>query len=104
MLSGALAAEADAFANGLQRYPWLAGWQDAPLGDGIAHTLKISGRVPAGLAGTLYRNGPGRFSRAGLRYKHWFDGDGLMQAWQLGPQGISHRARFVGTAKFKREE
>lgn len=106
MRSGALAAEAEGngFAAGLKRYPWLAGWQDAPLVDGAVHTLQVRGRVPTGLAGTLYRNGPGRFTRAGLRYQHWFDGDGLLQAWQLGPQGIRHRARFIGTSKFQREE
>ncbi len=105
--AGLPAAAADPFAAGLRRHPWLAGWQDASLGEGTAaaaRTLQVEGRVPAGLQGTLFRNGPGRFTRAGLRYKHWFDGDGLMQAWDIGATGISHRARFVGTAKFRREQ
>ncbi len=103
-LAGALQAPADQFAVGLQRYPWLAGWQDAAVGDGIPRPLQVTGHIPDGLAGTLYRNGPGRFSRSGVRYRHWFDGDGLLQAWQLGPAGISHRSRFVETSKFSREQ
>jgi carotenoid cleavage dioxygenase-like enzyme len=92
------------FAAGLARHPWLAGWQDAPLFDGLPTPLTVSGTVPAGLRGTLYRNGPGRFSRAGFRYRHWFDGDGLIHGWKIGDGGISHRARFVATRKFQREE
>lgn len=92
------------FAAGLARHPWLAGWQDAPLFDGRATQLDVSGSLPEALRGTLYRNGPGRFSRGGLRYRHWFDGDGLVHAWKLDVSGISHRARFVATRKFQREE
>ncbi|MGH8076159.1 MAG: carotenoid oxygenase family protein [Lysobacter sp.] len=96
--------EAARFDAGLARYPWLVGWQDAPVLDGRAQTLAVEGRVPTGLVGTLYRNGPGRFSRAGRRYGHWFDGDGLMQAWRVDARGVSHRARFVDTPKFQREQ
>lgn len=64
----------------------------------------IEGRLPAGLRGTLYRNGPGLFERAGRRYEHWFDGDGLVQAWRFdGDGGVAHRARFVQTAKWRAE-
>ena len=102
----ALAAvdETGAFAAGLARYPWLAGWQDAPACDGRRQRLSVEGQLPAGLSGTLYRNGPGRFTRAGTRYHHWFDGDGLLQAWRVGSQGVTHQARFVATPKFVQEE
>ena len=103
-LGAVLANPVERFAAGLAYQPWLAGWQDAPLFDGQAHTLQVLGKVPAGLTGTLYRNGPGRFSRADFRYEHWFDGDGLVHAWRLSPDSISHQARFVGTSKFQREE
>lgn len=100
----ASADEAARFEASLARHPWLAGWQDAPVGDGRLRALQVEGRLPAGLAGTLYRNGPGRFSRAGTRYRHWFDGDGLIQAWRLGPHGVAHQSRFVDTPKFAHEQ
>ncbi|MGB3511074.1 MAG: carotenoid oxygenase family protein [Microcoleaceae cyanobacterium] len=40
----------------------------------------ISGTVPPGLRGCLYRNGPGRLSRNGQKVGHWFDGDGAILA------------------------
>lgn len=65
----------------------------------------VSGRWPEGLRGTLFRNGPALFERAGRRYEHWFDGDGLVQAWRFDGDGrASHRARFVQTAKFRAEQ
>lgn len=101
-----LRAQHDArpFRAGLARHPWLVGWQDAAVHDGRLRAATVEGILPAGLAGTLYRNGPGRFSRAGRRYGHWFDGDGLVQAWRIGPHGVAHQARFVATPKFAHEE
>ena len=93
-----------AFEGGLARHPWLAGWQDAPECDGRLQPAMVEGTLPAGLAGTLYRNGPGRFSRDGVRYRHWFDGDGLVQAWRVGARGVAHQARFVDTPKFIHEQ
>lgn len=64
---------------------------------------RIEGRLPRGLAGVLYRNGPGLFERGSDRYRHWFDGDGLIQRWSIGPQGVSYRSRFAATPKFRTE-
>jgi carotenoid cleavage dioxygenase-like enzyme len=44
------------------------------------------------------------FRRGAQSYRHWFDGDGLVQAWQVGSEGVRHRARFVPTPKFISEE
>ena len=38
----------------------------------------ITGRVPEWLRGSYYVNGPARFTRAGMQYKHWLDGDGMV--------------------------
>lgn len=72
--------------------------------DRVSEGLRVRGRLPAGLRGTLYRNGPGMLERGGQRYRHWFDGDGLVQAWSFGAQGVSHQARFVQTRKFQAEQ
>lgn len=71
--------------------------------DLAANALVVEGRIPAGLRGTYYRNGPGLMARGGQRYGHWFDGDGLVQAWRFEDGGVSHQARFVRTTKFKAE-
>lgn len=102
------AAGADAWRTGFaaarEHHPWLIGL-DSFNEDALAErALRWRGRPPRGLAGTLYRNGPARFERDGLRYRHWFDGDGLVQAWRIGENTVSHRARMVGTDKFWAEQ
>ncbi len=68
-----------------------------------ARDLRIEGQLPAGLKGVYYRNGPGVMARGQERYKHWFDGDGLVQAWTFGEGAVHHKARFVQTQKLRQE-
>lgn len=80
----------------------LQGWSDGM--DRVAEGLRVEGRLPAALQGTLYRNGPGLLAREGQRYRHWFDGDGLVQAWRFEQGQLRHQARFVKTPKFRTEQ
>ena len=64
----------------------------------------IEGKLPDDLRGTFFRNGPGLFERGNARYQHWFDGDGLVNAWRFTDQGVAHQARFVQTKKFVAEQ
>ena len=59
----------------------------------------IHGRVPAGLEGTLFRNGPGKFRRSGGSATHWFDGDGLMRSFEIRDGQATLQARFADTPK-----
>lgn len=62
---------------------------------------EIEGTLPAGLAGTLYRNGPGTHDRT----RSFFDGDGLIRAVQIGRDGsVRYRARYVQTEKYRQEK
>ena len=45
--------------------------------------LRVEGTIPAGLQGVLYRVGMGRFSRQGVPYEHWFDGE-FQRLLQIG--------------------
>lgn len=66
----------------------------------------ISGTIPAGLRGSLFRNGPGNFERGETRYEHVLDGDGLLCKFSLdGAKGTaSFSSRFVRTPEFVQEE
>lgn len=99
-----LAGTAAEFARGLDQHPWLVGWKSVGVESFPACAASVEGRWPQELTGVLYRNGPALFERAGLRYQHWFDGDGMLHAWQIGKSGIQHCARMVETPKFKREQ
>ena len=63
--------------------------------------MKLHGRLPRGLIGSFYRNGPARHALGAVRYAHWFDGDGAVQRYALGADGgVTHQARFVRTEKY----
>jgi all-trans-8'-apo-beta-carotenal 15,15'-oxygenase len=91
-------------------FPPLEG--DDPAFLGLARSLpveydyaaRIEGAVPSELRGTLYRNGPGLFDRAGLRKRCIMDGDGMIQSFAFGERGARFRSHFVRTRKFVEEE
>ncbi|WP_309740493.1 carotenoid oxygenase family protein, partial [Chamaesiphon sp. OTE_20_metabat_361] len=63
----------------------------------------LSGAIPDGLRGTLYRNGPGRLERDGKRVGHWFDGDGAILAVKFADGAASGVYRYVQTQKYQEE-
>jgi all-trans-8'-apo-beta-carotenal 15,15'-oxygenase len=82
---------------------WLGGLQDLTREHGF-EPLRVTGRLPADLRGTLYRNGPGRFAVGGERYPHWFDGDGAVCAVGLTGDAAFGAHRLVRTSGLEREE
>jgi all-trans-8'-apo-beta-carotenal 15,15'-oxygenase len=64
----------------------------------------LSGAIPAGLKGSLYRVGPARFERGGERIAHWFDGDGAVLGVQFHDSGAIGTYRFVETTGYLAEE
>src|SRR5881296_2699397 len=64
----------------------------------------VSGRIPGALRGTYYVNGPARFRRAGVSYKHWLDGDGMICAMRFAHDGPRFTNRFIRTRKLCDED
>ncbi|MCB2098609.1 MAG: carotenoid oxygenase family protein, partial [Parvularculaceae bacterium] len=62
------------------------------------------GEIPAGLRGSLYRNGPGLFERGASSIHHLLDGDGLVQRLSFSDEGVRYQNKFVRTEKYEREE
>ena len=90
------------FARALQTNPMLLGWRSVHA-DRPQCEARIEGHLPAELQGTFYRNGPAVHERFGVRYRHWFEGDGMMHAYRFDGRGLSHRARVLATPKLVRE-
>jgi carotenoid cleavage dioxygenase-like enzyme len=63
----------------------------------------LEGKLPAGLRGTFFRNGPALHELGGQRYHHWLDGDGMVQAFRFTDQGVHHTGRLVLTEKLAGE-
>jgi len=84
-----------------------APWQKAFVGvraDFAPLPLQTEGRWPAELNGMLLRNGPARMERAGERYQHWFDGDGMVQQFTFANGKVQHQGKFIQTKKYLVEE
>jgi all-trans-8'-apo-beta-carotenal 15,15'-oxygenase len=64
----------------------------------------ITGEIPDFVRGTYYLNGPARFARDGLQYRHWLDGDGMVCALRFERDHVHFTNRFVRTHKFVAEE
>jgi all-trans-8'-apo-beta-carotenal 15,15'-oxygenase len=63
----------------------------------------ISGKIPEGLMGSLYRNGPARLERKGVKVGHWFDGDGAILAVHFNQEGATAVYRYVQTEGYIKE-
>ena len=98
-------ARADDVTAAFQAQPLLRPFKGVTdLGGDLQSQPLLRGRWPAELRGRFYRNGPALFERAGERYHHWFDGDGMVQQFTLGDGRVSHRGRLVRTVKLRAEQ
>jgi len=64
----------------------------------------LSGKLPLGLQGSLYRNGPARLARGGYQAGHWFDGDGAILGIHFTSTGATGTYRFIQTEGYQAEE
>jgi all-trans-8'-apo-beta-carotenal 15,15'-oxygenase len=85
-----------------ERRTWANMFQGLPREHGF-EPLRVEGRIPPAMRGTLYRNGPGRSGWLGRDYGHWFDGDGVMTAIRIRDGRASGAARFVQSEGLKAE-
>ena len=69
-----------------------------------AQPLEVEGEIPAFLRGTYYLNGPARFFRGDVKYRHWLDGDGMVCALRLEDGRALLTNRFVRGTKWVEEE
>src|SRR5262245_59773195 len=85
-----------------EAHTWRRNMRDLQSEHGF-RPLEVRGRLPPGLRGTLYRNGPGRMSSFGPRYQHWFDGDGVVSAVRFADGAAQGAVKLVQSAGFLAE-
>jgi carotenoid cleavage dioxygenase len=64
-------------------------------------SVPVIGRLPDGLRGTLFRNGPN--PRKPAPGAHWFMGDGMIHAFRITDTGVEYGNRWVRTASWADE-
>jgi len=82
------------------------GWE--PLEDHELYEVppeSITGELPSGLRGTHFVNGSGRIRLGGMRYGHWFDGDGFIAALSLTGDGRAFfQSKYIRTKRYLAQE
>ena len=103
LCSQSRAGRREDFAAAKARNPSLLAFESVRASELAAPLKTVAGRLPPELTGVLWRNGPAEHERFGHRYGHWFDGDGMVQAFSFDGAGVTHRARILDTPKRRRE-
>ena len=67
-------------------------------------SMRVEGELPATLAGTLYRVGPGLFERFGRRYAHPFEADGAITAVRFAEGRAEGAVRVIRSAELLEED
>ncbi len=84
------------------RAAWAKGYRS--LDEEQAYWIdEIEGEIPAGLTGTLFRNGPGKLEVGGTSIQHPFDGDGMICAVTIENGRAYFRNRYVRTEGYVAE-
>src|SRR5438270_1552862 len=83
---------------------WRLGFESLEAENDEEVELAVVGTLPSDLDGTLFRIGPARHDVYGERYRHWFDGDGMVHALRLSGGKAEYRNRFVATDKKGEED
>lgn len=81
---------------------WAGAFEDLPREHGF-EPMEVSGRLPEGLEGTIWLNGPGRFDWPGHRTRMWLDADGAVTAVRLGGGRAEGGSRLVATRSVRKE-
>jgi beta,beta-carotene 9',10'-dioxygenase len=63
--------------------------------------LPVSGRLPGWLAGTLVRNGPGKFELPSRPYNHWFDGLAMLHRFTVADGAVSYANRYLHSQDYQ---
>lgn len=85
-------------------YDWKLGWDSVENDSFSPMNMQVYGNIPEAVNGIYLRNGPAKLERDGLRYHHWFDGDGMIQKYAINNGQVTHSGQFVHTFKYRQEE
>ena len=65
---------------------------------------KIEGEIPDWIEGTLVRVGPGKFEWGNSHYNHWFDGEAILNRFQIKDGKVQFSSRFLRTESYVESE
>jgi beta,beta-carotene 9',10'-dioxygenase len=63
--------------------------------------LRVEGKLPAWLEGTLIRTGPSKFEVGDRTYNHWFDGLAMLHRFAFATGALTYASRFLDSDAFQ---
>ena len=64
-------------------------------------SLRVSGRLPPWLSGSLVRNGPAKFEAGAQKYRHWFDGLSMLHRFAFKNGAISYASKYLESRDYR---
>lgn len=80
--------------------PYTLGFTETPAEIAL-DSLPVRGALPAWLAGTLVRNGPGTFRVGQQTYRHWFDGLAMLHKFSFGGGRVSYANKYLDNKSYR---
>jgi all-trans-8'-apo-beta-carotenal 15,15'-oxygenase len=90
------------FAQTKRSMHWLSA--QTASSEGIWTNLKVEGKIPNSLSGTLFRTAPGETERFGVNFNHLFDGDAFLSSWKFNQGKVELKAKFLNTPQRIKEQ
>jgi beta,beta-carotene 9',10'-dioxygenase len=63
--------------------------------------LRVEGKLPSWLQGTLLRTGPSKFEVGERTYNHWFDGLAMLHRFAFANGAVTYMSRFLESDAFQ---
>lgn len=95
-------AVAKVFGQSKRSMLWLS--EQTASGEGVWTNLRIEGKLPKDLNGTLFRTAPSMTENYGTKLNNLFDGDAYLSSWRFREGKVELRGRFLPTPERQKEQ
>ena len=82
-------------------FPYGAGFKSLDRETPKPLPLRVAGKLPSWLQGTLLRTGPSKFEVGDRTYNHWFDGLAMLHRFAFANGAVTYMSRFLEGDAFR---
>jgi carotenoid cleavage dioxygenase-like enzyme len=82
-------------------FPYGVGFRSLERETRAPVTLRVEGKLPSWLEGTLLRTGPSKYEVGDRTYNHWFDGLAMLHRFAFSNGAVTYASRFLEGDAFR---
>jgi carotenoid cleavage dioxygenase-like enzyme len=87
-------------SNPIQKAPFIQGLTTLEQ-EVVLNNLPVQGTMPTWLQGSLVRNGPAKFEVGTQKYRHWFDGLGMLHRFAFQEGKVRYANKFLQSPDYR---